>query len=120
METPVQRCFRLLAALEEMVAQEAACLASSDFGGLVGLQQRAEPLVAHLGRYGSTIADEEFRSRVGSWLARRREIAGLLSARISETRERLNQLESSRRRVARVVPVYAHNSQVTRRLSAVG
>ena len=112
--------FPLLGALEDLVAQEAASLASGDFAAMIDLQQRAEPLIAHLGRHGAGIVDDDFRARVGDWLARRREIAGLLAARISETRERLNQLEASRRRVARVGPAYGQGAGMSRRLSAVG
>ena len=120
METPAQRCTRLLVALEDLAGQEAASLASGDVATLIALQQRADPLVAYLGKHGPAVADDGMRARVGALLTRRRETAVVLARRIEETRSRLKELEASRRRVARVAPAYIQGTETSRRLCAVG
>lgn len=120
METPAQRCARLVVALEDLVAREAASLACDDITTLMSLQQQADPLVSHLGRHGPAVVDEALRSRIGALLARRQETADVLGRRIEETRGRLAELDASRRRVARVVPAYGQGGETSRRLCAVG
>lgn len=120
METVLQRCSRLLRALEEFAAQEAASLAAGDFATVLGLQQRAGPLVTYLGTHGPDVADESLRSRVGALLERRRDNEAALARRIQETRSRLGELDSNRRRVAKVIPAYVQGAGPSHRLRALG
>lgn len=119
MRAEAKVCDRLVAALEDLAAQEAASLAAGDIATLQHLQQRADPIIARLGEYGPD-ADEGLRARIGRWLSHRRETARLLARRISGTKAALDHLDASRRRVARVGPAYGQAPETSRRLSAVG
>ena len=55
METPEQKCLRLLGALEDLAQAENVALAAGDTEGLVSLQERAAPLVAYLAEHGAAI-----------------------------------------------------------------
>jgi hypothetical protein len=48
METPAQRCARIVSALEDLVNQEAAALRAGDFDAVNEIQDRAAPLVEFL------------------------------------------------------------------------
>jgi hypothetical protein len=120
METPAQRCHRLIGALDDLAAQEAASLAADDIEAVIALQKRAAPLVQDLGERGPAVVDDVLRSRVSAWLVRRREIMDRLAVRIEEARGQLGQLNASRRRVAQVGPAYGRNEAATQRLRLVG
>jgi hypothetical protein len=120
METTAQRCTRLLGAMEDLLAQEAASLAAGDMDAVIALQQRIEPLVQDLGRRGPAVADDCLRDRVAAWLGRRREVSNLLTARVEELRQQISQLDASRRRVARVGPAYTQVGVSAQRLRLVG
>jgi hypothetical protein len=120
METPAQRCHRLIGALDDLAAQEAASLAAGDIEAVLALQKRAAPLVQDLGARGPAVADEGLRSRVAAWLGRRRQIMDCLSTRMEEARRQIGQLDASRRRVAQVGPAYARNEGSAQRLRLVG
>ena len=66
MEAPAQTCVRLVAALEDLVAREAATLEARDFPAVIELQQRAAPLVALLGARASDVTDPALRARHGA------------------------------------------------------
>ena len=113
-------CPRIMSALEELAAAEAASLAAGDFDELVVLQARAEPLVAHLGEHGPALGDASLLRRVAAWVEHRRDLAAALEARVSAARTELRDLESAQRRVRRVAPAYGQEAGGTRRLSQVG
>ena len=115
-------CARLLAALEELAAQEAASLAARDFAAVVHLQERAAPLVAHLAEHGPGVAkdDPALVGRIAAWLARRHETGEWLAGQIARTKEKLSEVEAAQRRVARVAPAYGRGAEVSRRLCEVG
>ena len=69
--SPGQKFNRLLGALDELVAQETATLASRDFEAISEIQQRAAPLVEGLTALGVDAADDIARARVAALLARR-------------------------------------------------
>jgi hypothetical protein len=122
METPASMCARLLAALEDLAAQEAASLATRDFASVVHLQQRAAPLVAHLAEHGPELAqiDPALGRRVAAWLARRHETGAWLAEQVAQARQRLRELDAARARATRLVPVYAPSVETSRRLVAIG
>ena len=120
METPAQTCVRLLAALEELAGQEAAGLAGRDFAAVVHLQERAAPLVQLLGEHAPEITDPAIRRRVKEFLVRRHETGEWLAEQIAQTRQKLQEIDTARRRVASVAPAYGQGAEVSRRLCAVG
>ena len=121
METPAQTCVRLLAALEDLAAAEAATLLAGDFEVAVEIQGRAAPLVAYLGEHGPAVADRAFRARIAAVLRQRSGSAARLGTRIDEVREELQSTQASQHRVARIAPVYGSApGAVAGQLSAVG
>jgi hypothetical protein len=120
METPAQMCARLMTALEEIARQEAASLGARDFAAVVHLQERAEPLVAHLAEHGPEVADAALRTRIAAFLAHRHETGEWLAEQIALTKEKLREIEAAERRIARMAPAYGQGAEVSRRLCAVG
>ena len=120
METPAQTCARLVAALEDLVDQEAATLEARDFATVVHLQERAAPLVEHLASHGTDVVDPLLRERIRALHARRQKTGEWLTTQIEQTREALRQNDESRRRATRIAPAYGQRLHTSRRLSAVG
>lgn len=106
MEAPEQKFNRLLGALDELVALEAATLAQRDFTAVDAIQRRAEPLVAGLAELGPEAADARARARVASLLSRRQHSIEFLESQLATAREELNSVQESTQRVARIAPVY--------------
>lgn len=108
METTAQTCSRLLTALEDLAAQEAAALDARDFPAAVAIQGRAAPLVEHLAAHGPPVADKDpaFRARVAAFHAHRLQMGEWLATQVARAREELREMDSSRRRVAQIAPVY--------------
>lgn len=120
MKTELQRCRRLLAALEKLATQEAASLAAGDWPAVAFLQSRAAPLIEHLAAHGPAVADAGFRTRLARWLARRQESAAGLDARIAAVKAELGELEAGVRRAKRLTPTYGRCGDAERRWCAVG
>ncbi len=120
MATTAQTCARLLVALEDLSAQEAATLREGDFAAVAEIQARSAPLVEYLGTHGPAIADGAFLARMRALLLRRSESAEWLAAQIERTREELRQTQASEQRAARIAPVYGSAKAPVARLSAVG
>jgi flagellar biosynthesis/type III secretory pathway chaperone len=106
MERAEQKFDRLLGALDDLVAQEAATLAQRDFPAVESIQRRAEPLVAALAALGPTAATVPARARVETLLARRQNSIEFLETELAAARAELSLVEESAGRVARIAPVY--------------
>lgn len=105
MQTSAQRCARLVAALEDLAAQEEASLRAKDFAAVASLQARAGAVVADLvSRAGEVSA--VLRARIIAVLEQRERSSARLAEAIAETREALRETDRSQRRVAQVAPVY--------------
>jgi hypothetical protein len=121
METPAQTCARLIAALEDLVAREAATLEARDFAAVIEIQQRAAPLVELLGAHAADVTDPALRTRLRTLLDRRQKTGEWLSEQIEKTRESLAEINEGRRRARQIAPVYGHrHAPASRQLSAVG
>jgi hypothetical protein len=120
METPAQMCTRLLTALEDLAAQEAATLQARDFATAIAIQDRAAPLVELLAAHREELNDPTLRARVAELFARRSRTGEWLAEQMARVREELRQTDVARRRVAQVAPVYGRASTLPRQLSAVG
>lgn len=120
METPKQTCVRLMGALEDLGAQEAACLGTKDFDALFHVQERADPLIKFLGEHRADAVAAGIESRIAAWLARRQENARQLATEITAAKSRLDQLDANRRRLTRVAPAYGARDARSPRWQAVG
>lgn len=106
METPTRRFARLATALDELVAQEAATIATRDYAAVKTIQDRAGPVVAALSELGIDVADEVARARVASLLSRRQHTLELLESQLATARAELQASRESAGRIARIAPVY--------------
>lgn len=121
METPEQKCLRLLGALEEMAQAENASLLAGDAEGLAALQEQAAPLVAYLAEHGAAIANEATRRRVAAWLEHRRLTESFFAGHIARMQERMREIDAARRRVTRLAPAYGSGAIAERgHFAAVG
>ncbi len=107
METPEQKCLRLLGALEDLAQAENASLLAGDAEGLAALQDRAAPLVAYLAEHGAAVTSEATRRRVAAWLEHRRQTESFFAGHIARMQERMREIDAARRRVARLAPAYS-------------
>jgi hypothetical protein len=121
METPAQRCARLIAAFEDLAGEETTALRARDFVAANAIAERAAPLVEWLANYGSVMTPP-LRERLAAVYAKRAQNSDFLTSEIARAREELQQIGANRRRVAQIAPVYGSGSgsMSPRRLSAVG
>jgi hypothetical protein len=122
MESPRNAFARLAAALDTLVDQELAQIATRDYQGVLRTQQRTTPVVEQLAQIGAGAADPEAQERVRRLMAKRQRSHELLADQISIAREALSRTDATRRRLSQIAPAYTYGSQavVPRRLSAVG
>jgi hypothetical protein len=122
METSAQRCWRILAALEDLVHQESASLAKRDWMGAETVQQRAAPLVDFLAAHGPASADDAaLRERIATLQQRRAETSRSLNLQIAQAKSELQQAQAARRRLGQIAPAYGGGSAPPRhRLQAQG
>lgn len=120
METPAQRCLRLVAALEDLVHQESATLAKGDWSGAAAVQERSGPLVDFLSNDTAAKNDPALRARLAGIHQRRDESSRALQQKIEETRSDLQQTHAAKRRVAQVAPAYGASPSPRHRLQAKG
>jgi hypothetical protein len=119
METPAQRCVRIVIALEDLVAQEGAALANRDFATMLALQERTTPLVNFLVTNAADASEPGLRARITALHSRRKQNNDSLTAEIERTRTDLQQMQVTRRRVARIAPVYGLAAPVRGQWQAV-
>ena len=119
MEAPAERAARLLAAIEDLAAQEAVTLRSRRFEEAIALQHRAAPLVEMFAAGAADVPDA-LRARVAALIERRRGTEAWLAQEIETARVTLRETVESRHRVARVAPAYGSGGVPLRRLSAMG
>ena len=118
METPRQRAVRLVTALEDLAAQEAATLRTRNFSEAIAIQQRAAPLVQLLAS-SATDVPEDVRARITALLGRRQSSDAWLAHEIEAVRAKLQETAETLRRVARIAPAYGRPGVTTGRLSAM-
>lgn len=121
METPAQRCERIVSALEDLAAQEAASIAQGDFAAVEALHERTAPLVEFLADAGSeSLSVSGLRRRLVAVYERRHRSGEALAAAMARTRLELAQTQAAQRRVARVAPAYGQQDFRAPQLHAVG
>jgi hypothetical protein len=119
METPAHMCTRLVAALEDLAAQEAATLEARDFTAAVAIQDRAAPLVDLLVAHANDVTDATLRARIAALIERRNRTGEWLAEQIAKVREQLQATQAAQRRAAQIAPAYGHVASVSRQLAAV-
>lgn len=123
METPAQRCARIVMALEDLVSQEAMALANGDISMVVELQERTAPLIEFLATAGLVHATAPgLRGRIAALQERRAETSARLAGEIDRTRSELQETLLGQRRAAQIAPVYGTKSAspFSGKLQAVG
>jgi hypothetical protein len=120
-ETTGQRFRRILAAFEDLVAQEEMLLRAEDFAAVPPLQIRAAPLVEFLVDAASS-ADSSMKERITAVVRRRERSGALLAEQLARVRAELQTIRVSGQRIAQVAPAYrqALDTPATALLSAQG
>jgi hypothetical protein len=70
--------------------------------------------------HGPAIADMSMRTRIAAVVDRRQETVRQLQAAMDHVQGRLNELQASQRRVAKLAPAYGRTDQVRRQLQVAG
>ena len=110
---------RLVSALEDLAAQEAATLQARDFVEVIAIQNRAAPLVQLLASHAMDFRDD-LRLRIAALINRRNESDAWLAAEIEIVRLKLRDTAETQRRVTQVSPAYGRSIATFRRLSVTG
>ena len=108
---------RLLAALEDLVAQELASLRAGDLVAVGSLQARLGAVVEKLCELAGGRLEPDFRPRLAAVLAQRRESQDLLARRIAANRDEWTGLAASRSRLGRLAPAYRRGGAASSRLN---
>lgn len=106
METPFQTATRLLAALEDLTAQESVLLRTLDFVDAVALQERAAPLVDQLSALAIHPDVAKLKPKVTSLVDRRQQSRHFLDAQLGRLQSELRRIDEARTRLSRVAPAY--------------
>jgi hypothetical protein len=121
METSAQKCERIVAALEDLAAQEAASVAHNDFAGVQALHERTAPLVEFLAAVGAeTLGAAGLRRRLTAVYELRARSGEVLHAAMARVRSELALTEAGQRRAARIAPAYGAQAVRSPRLQVVG
>lgn len=121
METVAQRCERIIAALEDLAAQEAAGVAAGDFEGVRSLQDRTAPLIDFLAAEGgAALGIPSLRRRLTAVYELRLRSGEALATAMTRVRSELAQTQASQRRAAQVGPAYGQPGSRPPRLDLVG
>ena len=121
MQTPAQRCVRIMAALEDLAEQEAAALANGDYPSLLALQDRTGPLVDFfVASAPAFVSSPDLRPRLAALQRRRQKTSDALALEIETRRRELQQMKFTERRVAQIAPVYGRPAAPRRQLQVVG
>jgi hypothetical protein len=120
MEMPAQQCTRLLAALEDLLAQESLLIGMEDYAAVRAVQQRVAPLIERLVELAPA-ADASARQRATVVIALRNQNLAQIALQLNRVREELEQTREARSRLTYLAPVYRMTPPSTaRRLRATG
>lgn len=118
-ESPLQKCARLVIALEELAAEESHCIETGDIATVLGIQKRLEPIIRYLSDHAAD-ADRGVRDRIAAVLDTREKSGARLEAELKKVRKQIDELDARKRRAAAVAPVYGGAAQPRGRLNAKG
>lgn len=117
METPFQTATRLIASLEELVAQEAANLRNLDLVEAVQITERAAPLVLRLGELAADPDVAPLRARVEALIIQRQQSVLMLDSHLARMQSELRRIDEARARLSRVAPAYGSGPGAERSVS---
>lgn len=121
MESLSQRCTRIVAALEDLAAQEAAAVAREDFAAVQSLHERTAALVEFLASAGADVLGAAgLRRRLTAVYDLRHRSGEAVAAAMARVRSELDANQASSRRAARIAPAYGERDVRTSRLQAIG
>lgn len=121
MESPSHRCARIVSALEDLAAQEAAGVARQDLATVQALHERMAPLVEFLAAAGAeALGAAGLRRRLTAVYELRARSTEVLAAAMAQVRVELARTEAGQRRAARIAPAYGAHDIRSPSLQAVG
>lgn len=106
MESALQSATRLLAALEELSAEETVLIRTMDFVEATAVRERAAPLVERLCTLAAEPSVQGLRARVTTVLERSEQNFHFLNAQLTRLNEELARVTEARHRLRRVAPIY--------------
>lgn len=106
METPFATATRLLAALEELIAEETTLIRTMDFVEAVEARERAAPLVDGLCALADDPSVLTLRPRLDALLERSGQNYHFLSNQLERLQAELTRVNEACGRMRRVAPVY--------------
>ena len=106
MEAPRQTFNRLVGALEDLVAHEAASLAEHNYEAVGDIQRRTQTVVEAIADLGSMVSDAVARARVAGLLARRQHNIDFIESQLATARFELMAVQESTLRAAKIAPAY--------------
>ena len=110
-----------MAALEDLIAEEATALRGREFSVVTELQERVAPLLTALAAETAAFSDGSLQNRLRAVHARRAESSAMLEEALGFARESLRETNLARGRAAQIAPVYGSMAAAPRRsLSFVG
>ncbi len=118
METPAQTGGRLLAALDDLVTQEAAAVLAGDYALIPDLQARTADVGEKLGSLAGDPSVAILRRQVEALLERRQQTQQLLTQRLAAGRLEIERLRMVRQRLGRVAPAYGSVPAIASRFTA--
>ncbi len=112
-------CTRILAALEDLVAQESAVLQLGEYAALELIQVQAAPLITFLSSQPEAALAAGLEDRILALHAARNRNSTLLAHEMTRNRDELRVLSGRQGLIARVAPAYGGNVGSSRQLSLV-
>lgn len=106
METPFATAHRLLAALEELVAEETILLRAGDFAEAAQIRARTSAIVEKLCALANAPQVDTLRPRLVTLLQHSQENADLLERELGNARLELEKCGHAQGRLRNVVPAY--------------
>jgi hypothetical protein len=119
-ETPLQLATRLVAALDELIAQEGTCLRSGCYELAIETRQRAAPIVQRLVSLADQPGMKNFRTQLAGVFAQSAKHGDFLQEKMTDLTAEISRLDRARRRTDQVLPAYAGIPETTPRFQAAG
>jgi hypothetical protein len=119
MEMPFETCQRLVAALEQLVAEEQGIISAGEFAQILPVQTRIEPVMIRLAELLKLPAvtartTGQILPRLAALQARRAASIETLAARMSESQTTLAGLDATRNQLGDLKSAYGVNRQMHR------
>jgi hypothetical protein len=118
MDAPGKTCQRLLAALEQLVAEEQCLVRTGEIEQIRTVQQRADSVIMTLvelwGASGAAGEIDPLRPRLVALQARRAATIKTMNSRLAEMRAKLSALDTARLRLGKMRRAYGPRREASR------